>query len=156
WCNYDQFKLNGLVGFRWLTLTEQLRIDSTAVLPPVEDPTIREIVDNFTTRNNFYGGQLGLESEFRAGRCFVDVTTKIAAGVTDEFLSIEGRTRFVDTGVTNIVPSGLLALETNSGRTHRNEFAFVPEFNLKFGFQVTQHMSIFTGYNVLYISKVQR
>src|SRR5207249_12039345 len=103
-----------------MTLTEQIRIDSTAILPPVEDPTIREIVDNFTTRNNFYGGQVGLETEFRHGRCFVDMTGKIAAGVMNEFLSIEGRTRFVDAGVTNIVPAGLLALETNSGRTHHN------------------------------------
>src|SRR5207245_2673950 len=88
--------------------------------------------------------------------CFVDMTGKIAAGVMNEFLSIEGRTRFVDAGVTNIVPAGLLALETNSGRTHHNEFAYIPEFNIKFGFQVTQHMSVFTGYNAIYVSKVER
>src|SRR5262249_56449806 len=71
-------------------------------------------------------------------------------------VTMEGRTGLGDTGVTNVVPAGLLALDSNSGRTHHNDFAYLPELNIKFGFQVTQHMSVFTGYNLIYISKVER
>ncbi len=158
WAYYDKFKFNTLAGFRWFTLNEQIRVDSNSVLTDQNpaDPPVRDITDQFTTRNNFYGLQVGFQTEFRHNRWFVDANAKVAAGFTHEKLNIAGATRFVDAGIERIVPFGAFALEPNSGNFSSREFAYVPEGNFKIGYQWTQRLSTYIGYDILYISKVVR
>lgn len=162
-CNimyYDRFKFNSIVGLRWANLNEKLLINTTSVQEtqpfPFTDPSLVEILDTFTARNNFYGAQVGLRGEYRRGRCFIDATGKIAGGVMVQELSVDGATRSVINGVQTIQPGGAYAVETNSGRRRENEFAWLPELNLKLGYQITQRMSAFVGYNVMYFSDVVR
>lgn len=169
WAYYDRFKLTGLAGFRWYNLNEEVRVDTTAVVPGADpnDPSIRTISDRFLTRNNFYGGQAGATVEVRRGRWFTEATGKVAAGFTHEQLKQSGFTQFSgpalpgeqiarDPTTTTTIPYGAYVLESNSGTFTDKEFAWMPEFNLKIGYQWTQRFSTFFGYDALYISKVVR
>src|SRR5262249_10329720 len=55
-----------------------------------------------------------------------------------------------------IFVGGLLATQTNIGRTSRDTFAVVPELNLNVGYQVPPHVRLFAGYESLYWSNVVR
>jgi hypothetical protein len=169
WAYYDKFKLTGLAGVRWFSLNEQLRIDSSSSVPSNDpnDPSIRDINDTFLTRNNFYGGQLGFETEVRRGRWFTDVTAKFAAGFTHEKLTQSGFTAFGgpalpgevivrDPATRTIVPSGVFVAEPNSGSFSDKQFSWMPEGNVRIGYQWTQRLSSYIGYDIMYISKVVR
>lgn len=158
WAYYDKFKFNTLAGFRWFSLNEQLRVDSTSVLTDLNpaDPPVTDITDLITTRNNFYGLNLGFRNEFRLNRVFVDQTLKVAVGFTHQKLNMEGATRFVNAGIPTTVPYGSYVLEPNSGNFSDKQFAILPEYNIKLGYQWTQRFSTYIGYDIMYLSKVAR
>ena len=86
-------------------------------------PDLLDIADEFTVRNLFVGGQVGLDSEFRLGRYFMDVTTKLAFGDMNEQLNITGVTNTSIGGTTSTTPGGWLALNTNIGKSNLDKFA---------------------------------
>jgi hypothetical protein len=155
----DRVKVNLLGGIRYVDLTESLLISSTSQLPNANDPTnpiISAVTDSFRTHNQFFGGQIGLETEFRHGRFFVDLTGKFAAGNMHERLSLDGNTVQVVAGNGTFTQGGLLVLGSNIGNSTRNEFATVSEGEIKFGYQLTQRISAYIGANALYLSRVMR
>lgn len=158
-CLYcDMAKFNTLVGIRYLQLDERLQIGSVTTIPTTDpnDPNISIIQDEFFTRNQFYGGQIGFQSELRCNRFFMDTTVKFAIGDMHEKSVVSGLTTRAVTGTLSTTPGGLLALGSNIGTTSKNEFAFVPEGTLKFGYQWTQRISTYLGVNALYLSRVVR
>lgn len=163
WLNYDTIKVNGMVGFRFLNLDEKLEVFSrtdlpVAAVPGINDLATIEVADSFTTHNLNYLGQVGVQAEFRRGRVFADVYGKIGAGTVHEIIAASGETRLTPQfgNPPQIFNSGLLVLEPNRGQRDRWEFAYVPELNLKFGYQCTQRISGYLGYNILYLSSVVR
>jgi hypothetical protein len=156
----DMFKANFLAGIRYVDTTEALTISSTTELPNAANPQFpieSTVSDQFKAHNQFLGGQIGLETELRYRRFFVDLTAKIAAGNVHEKLNVDGFTFTTVNGLPNsFAPAGLLALVTNSGKNSHDEFAYVPEGIVKFGWQWTQRISTYVGYNGLYISRVLR
>jgi hypothetical protein len=155
----DRVKVNLIGGIRYVDLTESLFISSTTSLPNAADPNnpiVSAVSDQFRTHNQFLGGQLGLETELRRGRFFVDMTGKIAIGNMHERLSVDGSTTREVAGVGTMAQGGLLALSSNIGNSTRNEFAYVPEGTVKFGYQWTQRISTYIGANGLHMSRVMR
>jgi len=154
----DRFKMNLLFGVRYLNLEERLTISSLTLLQTSDpfDPTSSFIQDQFITRNQFGGGQIGFQTELRRGRWFTDIIGKIAAGNMNEEVVIQGRTDRRVTGVTTSIPAGVFAVSSNSGKTEDNEFAYIPEATVKFGYQWTQRISTYIGGNAMYISRVNR
>ena len=113
--------------------------------------------DSFRTRNQFYGGQVGLQYEIRKGRWYVDALGKVALGSTHQTVTIDGSTTFIPANSTAIVqPGGLLAQRTNIGHYSQNRFSVVPEVGLKLGYQLKPALRIFIGYNFLYWNNVVR
>jgi hypothetical protein len=167
-CNY---RVDLLVGFRYLDLDERLTIveDFTRLTPlTVQDfpggPIVTEpagthviIRDSFGTRNQFYGGQLGLVGDWRHNRWTVDFRTTVALGTTHQDLDIEGsQTRLAPGALPAVFNGGLLALNSNIGERSRDVFSVVPEVGLTVGYQLTDHLKTFVGYNFLYWSNVIR
>ncbi len=160
-CNYW---VQALAGFRYLNLEEGVAVaEVTRVNPalPTGSPffggSTIAISDRFDTRNNFYGGQVGIRGEARWGRAFVGAQTKIALGVTNQVIDISGSTAITPPGgATTATPVGFLASGSNSGRHARNVFSAVPEVGVNAGLLVTSHLRVFTGYNFLYWSSVVR
>jgi hypothetical protein len=149
-----------LAGFRYLELREGLGItENLAVSPTV--PTIGgstlAVADQFDTRNQFYGGQLGARGEYRRGNAFVDIAGSVALGTMHEEVEIQGSTRIAAPGVAPTTSAGgVLALPSNSGRFSRDRFAAVPEIDISAGYQFTHSLRAFVGYTFLYSSNAIR
>jgi hypothetical protein len=161
-CNYN---LDLLAGYRYLNLSEGLHITEDLVAlraVPAAGTGVGDhiiVIDNFTTRNQFNGGQLGAVGEYRFGKLILGGSLKVALGDMHEQVSINGATS-ITSATPGVAPrtfnSGLLALSSNSGTFTRDRFAVVPEVGLRVGYQVTNSLRVFVAYNFLYVSDVVR
>jgi hypothetical protein len=156
-CGFDYF-VDGIIGFRGLGLDENIDVnESLAVIGGTSAGQQFAINDHFGTQNRFYGGQLGLLSEFRCNRWVFDVNGKVALGSTTEMVAISGSTAITPLGgATQTFNGGLLALPSNIGRYDRDVFTWVPELGITVGYQCSDHWKFFVGYNILYWSSVVR
>lgn len=147
-----------LAGFRYLDLIESLQIqeNTSASLnaPNFAGRTIH-VADRFGTDNHFYGGQLGMRSEFEIKRLRIGLLAKLAFGAVQETARINGQT-LIDSAVPTNVPAGLLALSSNSGEFSRTAFAVVPELGINVGLRVTQRLTALAGYSFIYWNRVVR
>jgi hypothetical protein len=113
--------------------------------------------DDFNTRNQFYGGQIGARLGWTRNRWSVDWLAKVALGDTHQVVNAQGN-QLITTpaGATSFFNGGLLALNSNSGSFSRDRFAVVPETDLVLSYRVTNHMKLLLGYSFLYWSNVVR
>ncbi len=162
WCGCN-YRTDLIAGFRYLNLDENLTVVERVLTLQTEQPlgfppgTRRLTVDRFDTDNDFYGGQVGTVTQFRRDRMTLDVRASVALGVTHQELNIDGSTALtLPNGPTVVAAGGLLALNSNIGRYTRDEFSVVPEVGVTLGYQVTDHMKAFVGYNYLYWTNVLR
>jgi hypothetical protein len=155
-CNW---KLDILGGFRYLNLAESLGISEnlTVTQTTPRDPTNFAVFDSFSTRNIYYGGQVGLDAECRWRRLFLGATGRVALGDMHETVNIDGGTVITGGAGAGTFRGGLLALNgTNIGNYTRDTFAVVPELSLRLGFYFTERLRAYVGYNVIYMSSVVR
>jgi len=150
-----------LAGVRWLHLHEKLNIaESESDLPDIfGNPGLMVTLhDNFDTTNNFYGAQLGLESEMRVGPVFFLLGGKVAAGQNRSAINISGDTTVNDpvNGVTFDPTRGLLVQPSNIGNQTKNTFAVVPEVYFSLGWEFNDYVRFSLGYNALYWTRVLR
>ena len=159
----EHVRVEALVGFRYLNLNEGVylqQVSNVSLAPqfagmfPYDGNTIT-ISDRFDTRNSFYGGQVGLQTEFDYKRFSFTVVTKVALGDSHEQVSTDGSTN-INTHPATLTNAGMFAVGTNSGQFSRNRFAAVPELGLNLGFQLTNAIKVSAGYSFLYWSSVAR
>jgi hypothetical protein len=151
------YRVDLLSGFRYVGLDESLRIGEDLQVSPSQGGGTIQVMDQFKTENRFYGGQIGVASEFRYGPWVFDARTKLAMGFTHEVVDISGSTLFNNpTFGTSLQAGGLLAAPSNMGRFSQNRFAIMPEVGLNVGYQVTDSLKVYMGYDFLYISSVVR
>ena len=150
------FTFNLLAGFRYLDLAENLTIDQ-ALVDPV-NAIYDSIHDQFGTRNQFYGGQIGSHVEMQFGRLGLDVVGKLALGTSHQGVDVSGFTTETGPGSANpgTFPGGVLTQPTNIGQQTRNQFTVVPEVQCKIRFQILPNLSAFSGYDFLYWNQVVR
>ncbi len=150
-------RIAALAGFRFLSLDESLNIDdaSGAVVPTTFH--FGEF-ESFATRNRFYGGQVGIDAEFRSKRgLFAGATAKVALGCNDESVNINGATALFVPGLgTTTSDTSLLTGPNNHGSHTHTEFTWVPEINLRVGFALGHAVEVTVGYNFIYIGDVAR
>ena len=145
-------QLNLLAGFRYLDMNEHLRIAEISV---ASDSTLSSF-DSFRTRNQFWGGQLGLRWNYLGRRLSANVTGKIAYGAMIERATIDGGTTLTTSAGTTTATGGVLALASNIGTYNRTRTAFVPEAVVNLGYRLTSWATVSVGYNFLYSTEVVR
>ena len=166
WCS-DNFILTGLVGFRYLYLSENLTINENLTILkdiPTAPPNVPlfagdqvTVFDSFSTKNHFYGGQVGTTAQWQRGRWSLMTTGKIAIGATVQSVDIDGGQEIVSkNGNRQAFTGGLLAVSSNIGHHTQTRMAFVPEVGLKVGYNLSQNVRVFVGYDFLYWSNVLR
>src|SRR5262249_30099324 len=107
--------------------------------------------------NNFYGGQIGLDTEFHRGPWSLQLVTKLAIGSVNQTVDINGGTAFsTAAGSTPIQPGGLLALPSNMGQYKRDHFAILPELGIKGCYDIPSWCRVSVGYNIIGLSNVAR
>ena len=155
------YRVDGLVGFRYLNLKEDLSIvENVLNLPTAPGGVGNEtalVFDDFATKNQFYGAQVGLDAEFSRGPWSLNVGGKLALGDTHQEIAINGgQTVTFANGVTRNFVGGLLAEPSNIGVFHRDEFSVVPQVDLTLSYHINEHWRVFGGYDFLYWTNVVR
>ncbi len=140
-------------GYRYMGLDDSLTVSENLAALNTGTPFAFTGQDSFQTKNRFNGGQLGLKGEWRFGRWSLDGRTVIALGDMSEEVDINGFKT-----VNGVTSAGDLLTQagTNIGTFRQNRFAWSPDVGLNLGYQVTDHMRLFVGYDFLYISDVAR
>jgi hypothetical protein len=143
-----------LVGLRYLDLRDRVHVVNTQNL--VADPSVFAVgEDTFTTRNQFYGGQLGTRLGLGLGRWSADFQLKLAAGETHQVNVVAGQPLAARSGSSPLLlPGPLLALPSNVGRQSSDRFTLVPEIAVGVRCQLTDRLRLSLGYSALYWNKV--
>ncbi|MBX9627337.1 MAG: BBP7 family outer membrane beta-barrel protein [Gemmataceae bacterium] len=151
-CGAGTCRFDALGGFRYLYIGDRLdRQFATTSDPTSVVPGVRAFgEDSVRTRNNFYGGQVGLGASGRWGALTAQARLLVALGVTDSELD----TSFTRTAVGGpFVAPASVAL---GGRSQSDFFAVVPEAGFKLGWQPRDHVRFTAGYDWVYWSRVRR
>jgi hypothetical protein len=163
----DQGKFSVLAGFRQLSLIDQLTISDslTPFVPnlltflgaPISPPSTLSDFDHVRTSNQFFGGQIGGSYIYQMSKFSFEATGKIALGVTQQLISMDGATTLATPGAPPVtVPGGILAQPTNFGTHYRQVFAVVPEGDLAVSYQITPWLQAKVGYSIIYWTHVVR
>ena len=161
-CCGGWYHLDALAGYRYLSLSDRVRIDENLTstdLAQTVAPLGTNIIltDSFRTSNQFHGGDLGLAGEICWNAWTLSGSGRVALGSTHERADINGATTITVPGSPpEIHPGGLLALSSNSGSHTRNVFAVVPEARVQLAYEVGPHMRVHAGYTFLYWSRLIR
>ncbi|HJZ59502.1 MAG TPA: BBP7 family outer membrane beta-barrel protein, partial [Gemmataceae bacterium] len=155
-----------VLGFRYFDLEESLFISQVTrglngnTIPffgNLAGVSAVTVSDLFQTRNQFYGGQAGLETEYRMGAVFLDAGVKVGLGPVHQVTEVSGQTLGPDgTGGSG----GVLAVGAspigNIGRTTTNRFAILSDVHGMLGVQIFDRVRVGVGYQFLYLSNVAR
>jgi hypothetical protein len=162
-CSDCRGRIDGLVGFQYLNLEEELTVVETPLALPTSPfagtaGTQFVVTDTFRTRNQFYGGFVGLDAWTTHGCWAVGLTGSLGVGCNRQTIEIAGsQVAIPPSGPVVVTPGGLLALPgANAGRFDRNEFSIVPQIGINLGYQVSPNVVIFGGYTCLYWTNVVR
>jgi hypothetical protein len=148
---------DGIVGFRYLDLREDLRISGFS--NDLFDDLQQTFNDRFRTRNQFYGGQLGARCGYRCDKFILEATGKVALGSTHEVVDIQGNSTWGGTGffpAPGVYPGGVYTQTSNIGRNNADYLTVVPQVGLKLGLNITPCLTANVGYDFLYWSSVVR
>lgn len=148
--------LSGLVGFKYLDLFESFDLhgDVTGLAAEFRGQS-GALSDHFRTRNQFYGGAVGARALYQFGPLSVEASSRVALGASHQVLNVAGAFRAVNYKST-VGPEGIFAQPANSGRHAADNFAVVPEAQLKLGYSPAGWMRLTVGYDFLYDSSVVR
>jgi hypothetical protein len=164
-CSSCNCRFNILGGFRFLELNEKLHVTQEFVSADGSEDDTWD--DEWHTRNQFYGGQLGARATFTKDHLFANVGGLVALGATHQRIDLNGSltqtvlaSGFDHFGnpVTNIEVAqssgGLLNPQPVS--FSRDIFAVVPQFNFDVGYEFNNFCRASLGYEFLYWSSVVR
>src|SRR5262249_35241577 len=150
-----------LCGCRYLDLAESLQMGfgtffNNAADGPFAGTSIVR-VDRFSTRNQFFGCDLGARGEIRFGSLFANLSGRIALGQMHESVNGNGAASTVSPLIGTLnANGGLYVQSTNMGRSTSNVFAAIPEVAVRIGMDLTDNIRVHVGYEFLYVSDVVR
>ena len=167
WCDECR-DLILLTGFRYMDLAERLDIQQRTTLLPGNTvsfygmvfgaPAEIDIADTFQTRNQYYFNQIGLQGDWRFHRWVASWSWKFAYGIDHQTEVVNGNSTLIlnpntPNAVASTVPGGLLALTSNIGRRHHNEFTVMPEGAFQLGYRLLPSTDLVIGYQFAYLSR---
>jgi hypothetical protein len=157
-CSGCDGRVDLLAGYRFLRLDESLQIQERLTsLDPAALGANLIVTDHFATRNEFHGGELGMQAEWWRGNFSLQLLGKLAVGNLHRQVHIDGSTVVSVAGFAPVVGSGgLLALSSNSGNFASDRVAWIPEIGITSGWQITPRLRATLGYTFLYWPGVVR
>jgi hypothetical protein len=149
------FRLQGIAGYRWFSLEEQLSISESVF--PVGTPFVlgshTDRTDVFRTNNQFHGGEFGFITALHQNRWSFEWRSKLAIGNMRQVVERTGWSTVSDTINTSTTDTGLLVQATNRGRNVVDEFCLIPEIGFDIGLQLTPQWKANVGYTLVYVSQ---
>jgi len=155
-----------IFGGRYVDLDESIDLAQTSApiggtmlsFGGLTSPAITAVTinDRFRTRNQFWGGIVGLRGEYRLGPAFINGTLRVGLGNNHQTVEIDGSTRASGLNLP-AASSGLLAVTGgNNGRTINNRFSVLSEAGANVGVYVSSFARVLVGYDFLYLNNVAR
>ena len=146
-----------LFGVRYFSLAESIQTEARSFFARTGGAV--GIQDTVRTRNQYYGGQVGVAS--RLGACNrglgIDAGLKFGMGGVRQEAQIFGSNTFLSAaGVADTQLQGLFARPFNQGSFSRNKFAVLTDLNLNLTYNFTPAAKVYFGYNVMWVSSVIR
>ena len=153
-----QWRLDGLLGFRFMELDESLAGTYGGAIP---NTTITATAnDLFQVKNQFNGVDLGVQWQGRRGYWSLDLLMRMALGNTQQTVGISGSSSITNTTtgarVGGSATSGLFAAPSNVGNYSQDVFSMIPELGATLGYQLTPRIRLNVGYSFIYWSRVVR
>jgi hypothetical protein len=158
-CRTSWVQASVMAGIRYLQLDESLDITTDVTSPATNPIPGAGIVASsaFSTKNEFYGGQIGSNVAFFYRSFFLDLNAKLAFGANFESAGINGNTQVNVPGINPLTyPTGTLALPSNIGSYSHTVFTVVPEGMLNLGYQFNKYVRATIGYTFLYTTHALR
>jgi hypothetical protein len=163
----ERLHADGLVGFRYMRLAEQLGVSElinqlpgsnalTYLGPTVPPPDALAVQDSFSTSNQFFGPQIGGRLTYEQTWYSVEGFAKVAFGATQQLVNIDGSTTLLTPTGNSTATGGVLALSSNIGAHNQTVFGILPEFGITVGVNLTQHIQLKLGYSFLMLNQVVR
>jgi len=153
------FRAESIIGYRFYRYDERLFIQQT-VLPgaPFATGTAISSFDDFKTRNEFHGLDLGLRYKFLVRDDFnLGLLAKVAVGRVNRDISILGAQQtFVPGQPLATDQGGVLALASNIGHQAKSDWAVLPEFGLTLGYNVRPNLRFNVGYTLFLMQGISR
>ncbi len=139
-------------------MKESLQIQENLTSRLSTDPGSFVITDQFMTRNQFNGTEIGVVWQGRRGWWSLDALMRLGIGNVKQTVTIGGSSVITqgNPGTTTTYGSGFLAQSTNIGTFDRNTFTMIPELGLTLGYQLTKRLRLTTGYSLVYWGNVVR
>jgi hypothetical protein len=108
-------------------------------------------VDSIRCKNQFYGGQVGFASETIFGQFYLQGRTTLAAGAMRQDVTIASASFFptLNTG-------GTIFNQGDVGKKTRTQVSFIPELDLRMGWQFCHYCRVYVGYDGLIVTNVLR
>jgi hypothetical protein len=170
---FGNTRIGTLIGARYINFTDKLDSTSftrlalpTGVTDVVGTNISRDLsfttMDSITVRNNFVGAQIGFDAESQVGALTFYGRIKFAAGPNFQSSSASGSTVVSNNDPLRSAPAsvayqgGQLTGVADSGPGDRTRYSFIPELNLKLGYQVAPWARLTVGYDGLYLGHMAR
>ncbi len=125
-------RVTWLTGFRWLELHEDLNYD-------IELLSLINNDFNWNTDNHMYGGQFGLDLQLWDLTSPLSINSVLKAGVYGNAADNHFRYK-------------LASIPLVQGSAERNDVAFVGDITINLSYQLTRHVSLMAGYQLLWIN----
>lgn len=146
---YGRLRIDGLVGYRYAHLGEDLQAYGKRLGPTGEIIRFKDHVD---AANHFHGAQIGLAVEHQFGQWYVAFAKKLAFGGTVTTTDFDGAFRVNGT----VDPYGFYSRPAVAGRRSHTDFAVMPVLTLMVGRQLWDHGRVFAGYTLQSLTAVTR
>lgn len=144
----DNYRLNGLLGGRFLQMRERLDLTGTSRLLP-EENILFGLTDHIHTFDKFFGAQAGVTGEWRMGNFSIGGKATVALGIDAQEIKSKGD-RVLHTPLERVTqPYGLYVLPSNSGEFQRAAFDVVTEVSFNLGWDLTRWLSLRVGYGLI-------
>ncbi len=159
--NNDWFRLYSMIGYQFYRYDEALRVQQTITPTPGGNfVTGTQIAsnDNFSTRNEFHGLDLGFRSQFTLmDNLYLELLTKVAVGRLHRDVDIGGNQTVSVPGINPVtLPGGVLALPSNSGSTSEADWRAIPQVGVTFAWEVRPYLTVRAGYSFIYFNQIVR
>lgn len=162
--------INLLGGYRYLQLTESLALAAHSnlfttttysdnmgnVLATAPPGSVVNVIDQFGTRNQFNGGQVGTRFQYQWGCLSLTGAALLGIGATHEVITVNGTTTVLPVNGAPVPLIGGNYATLQAGRYATDRFALAPAAQLAVGYQITPCIRAQIGYDFLYLSSVAR
>jgi hypothetical protein len=156
----SNYRFDGLLGYRFLRFNDALSVDTISAAAGggvVGAGTQTVTSDRFTAENSFHGADFGVRAEFFNQRWSVEVLAKLGVGNVNRSIGISGTTTVTAPGTTPVTNNGgILALDSNRGVFHSDDWVIVPEAGMTLGYAITDNIVFRVGYSFLYWTDAAR